>query len=261
MIDIHSHILPGVDDGAKTMEEAVEIVEIASACGVTTIVATPHFMGLPADDYLSKIQKSADTLIKNISEKKICVDLIVGAEVLLFPELPEIVADYPELTIGRQKKYLLFEFPFDQIPPYVDTVLFQLLAKGITPIIAHPERHFVLQRKPQLVIDLIHKGVLTQCNTGSLLGKFGKSAQKSLLKLLDLEAVHAFASDTHSVPSRGVCSLAAGRKALEKRVGEDKTIEMMQTNPGKIIRGKSFSIALPEKRKKRLFFGLFGVKT
>ena len=227
MIDVHTHILPMIDDGSKTFDESIKIVEKAARSGIKVIVATPHILEPPSSDLYEKILRAARELEDEIVKRKINITLILGAEFFIFHDLPEYIETHKELIIQyKKKKYILLELPVHQIPIYTEAVIFNLLLSRVIPIIAHPERNLEIQQKPEKLKDLIQKGALTQLNAGSLTGVYGRKVKKTAKILLKKNLIHIMGSDIHSF-SDGTYPLIKGIDAAEKIIGREKSEQLV----------------------------------
>ena len=254
MIDMHCHILPGVDDGIQSLNDAVAVAKLASQGGIDTICASPHFPYRKMSDSFSDLVAAHRLLQNQIQQDAIPIRLLLWAEMLITPELPEQLKSNPQIAIGGKKRYFLMELPFGELPIYTESVIFQLMAAGYTPVIAHPERQFNIQKNPQLLYDLIAKGVLTQCNIGSLSARYGRASQKCVRTLIAAQAAHIFASDLHAVPSKQVHPLSEGFDQLKDLAGEQQALNMVKGVPAQIIAGENISVATPKQPKKRSWF-------
>lgn len=239
MIDIHTHILPGIDDGPKTLEEAIEIARQASDEGVKVIVATPHVLEVPSEKDWQRVTDTFNCLRRTILSQKINIDIVLGAELFISPNFPKAVKQNKALTINSGNKYVLLELPMQEIPFFTEQCIFEFLAQGIVPIIAHPERCLEVQKNTVRIHTLVKKGALTQINAGSLMGRYGKSVQKTAKTLFARNLIHLIGSDTHSV-SNGSYALSQVVKLAEKVVGRKRVEEMLTSIPKKIICGEEF---------------------
>lgn len=237
MIDIHTHILPDVDDGPQTVEEAIEIARQASEEGVKVIVATPHIIEVPSEREWLKITETFHCLREILNLQKIDIDIILGAELFVSLSFPKAIKQNKALTINGRNKYVLLEFPMQEIPSFTEQCMYEFLIQGIVPIIAHPERCLEIQENNSRVHDLVKRGALTQMNAGSLLGRYGKKAKKTAQDLLAKNLIHIIGSDTHSV-SNGSYILSQGVKMASKVIGKARANELIRLIPEKIIRGE-----------------------
>jgi protein-tyrosine phosphatase len=239
MIDIHSHILPGVDDGARSIEESIKILQKAADAGVTTIVATPHVLEVPSGNDWQRVRDAFNRVKQKIVQENIYIEIILGAELFISPELPQSIEENRELCINNGS-YVLLELPMLEIPPFTMQTIFELLIKGIQPIIAHPERYFEIQKDDTKLSKLIKRGVLTQLNCGSLLGRYGKRVQKTARILLKHNLIHMIASDIHSIPD-GSYPLSQGVNRAAGLIGTRKARQMVTSIPARVIRGEEIA--------------------
>lgn len=248
MIDIHCHILPDIDDGAKDMVEAVEMARIAYKEGITQIVATPHY--IEDGEYLSEgIDEKVKKLNSILKEKEIDLEILAGNEVYITPNMVSLIENKHINTIN-DTKYLLIEFPFFDIPNYTEDIIFELKLRGLTPIIAHPERNKAISENLNMLIKYIDMGALCQINSGSITGKFGKETMETALDLVKHDMIHVVASDGHSMRGRK----PSLKRAYEKVIGlygEEKAKELFYANTQKIIEGKEIDITLPKGIEKK----------
>lgn len=256
MIDLHCHILPGLDDGAQSMEEALEMARMAVQDGMTDIVATPHtYNGL----YLNRavdILKAVDDLQQALDRESIPLRIHPGAEVHVHAECIEHILSSEILTICNGRKYLLLELPFHHIPRFTDDLLYELKIQEIIPIIAHPERNAVLCERPNILVNWIQEGALAQLTAGSLLGHLGERAKSVAEYMVEHGLVHVIASDAHNTRRRRP-ELRAAYLALAEKFSPELA-ECFKENARIILRGESLQIespiARPKKKKKWLFF-------
>ena len=258
MIDIHSHILPGIDDGAQDLDEAVKMARDAASDGIDIVVATPHIRdGIEARDS-TKRQEAISILNRRLAAEGIPLDILDGAEAFIDLDLPERVRDGSIPTLGKTGKYVLIELPFLEIPPYAGEVVFRVLSYGFIPIIAHPERNAQVARDPNEFYKLARQGAMGQANAGSLTGRFGPEARKTALRLLANNMVQVIGSDAHS-PEGRPCRLQEAVRAAAEVVGEDLARKMVTTVPELILAGREIEWEEPrpfELRRRRFF--IFG---
>lgn len=257
MIDLHTHILPGVDDGARDLTIALDMGRFAVDGGITTIAATPHFYEIPQ---WSLVKEKVAELQREFINAQIEVKLIAGAELMMDMSILELEPkDIP--TYGDQGKFCLIEFPLQQVPIYAEQVLFDLQTKGITPIIAHPERYGAVVADPNVVLTWLRQGSLIQMNTGSILGRFGSSVQETAEIMLASNMVQLVSSDAHGSERRRI-NLYETVDALEDILGQDRAKDLLETNPRNILDGKFELKDEPREyqRKRRFFFPRFMAK-
>ena len=195
--DIHSHLLPGLDDGVKSFEEAEAIINQFLSLGYTKLITTPHVMSDAYRNTSEMILARLAELTDYLDKKKINIKIEAAAEYYLDEELVKNVEqDQPLLTFGQ--KYVLFETNFMTEPLQLKEFIFLLSTKGYTPVLAHPERYIFLQNDFNKIEDLLDRGVLLQINTSSLTGYYSIPAKRTAQKLIDKGWVHLLGSDCHS---------------------------------------------------------------
>lgn len=258
MIDIHTHILPGLDDGAESLEEALAMARMAAADGIETLFATPHVIPGSYGSSSEGILKAAGELQTFLEENDISIRILPGAEYYIGPELPEMCAGGKALFLNNKKKYLLVEFPALQVPPYTEQVFYDLRLQGIIPVIAHPERNREFAGKPVLLYNLISKGALVQITSGSLTGLFGKSVSQTAREFVSRGWAHFIASDAHSSRGRAPV-LGSAFKAASSIIGEEAAKSLVYENPLRVVDGEDVltgTIREPESPRgiKKLFF-------
>jgi protein-tyrosine phosphatase len=265
MIDIHSHILPGLDDGAKSVEETLKMVSQLQEAGFNTLLATPHV--IEGKDFLSpeEILAATEQVRERVSEAGISVEILPGAENYIFPETAKWAREGRLLTLGNTGKYLLVELPMLQIPQYTDRVFFELQINGMTPVLAHPERYRGLVEEPERLIDWANKGILFQVDLRSLSGNYGPEARGLAEIMLHSNLIHFIGSDAHHV-SRRESTYAEAHQMVKEIVGEIRFQEVTLTNPQAILEGKAIqgdrNYVLNKsyvKRKKSRFWSFFRI--
>lgn len=240
MIDIHSHILPGIDDGSPDIEESIEMAMIAADSGVKYLVATPH-CNIPGlfDNYLDeRLMEAFMELRRVVNEEKIPIQILAGMEVFATPNLPELFRKKKIFSLNGTK-YFLVEFAFDEDPRFCDAVLRDCRSLGYIPVIAHPERYYSVQEYPEIVFEWRMQGYGIQINKGSVLGRFGRSAKKTVDKLLRHQLVSCVASDAHSSYQR-TPHMGEVLEYLLDEYGPEYTNLLLEENPQRILKGKSF---------------------
>lgn len=235
MIDIHAHILPGVDDGPRTWDDALAIIEMAAEDGIRGIVSTSHMheAGPYKNNRTILLEKLAE-LKEKVADAEMPVELYAGGEVHLMPSTATWVANKEALTYCDAGRYILIELPTMEIPSFTKQVLFDLQVQGLIPIIAHPERNRAVMRNPERLFSLIARGALVQITAGSLVSNPFAETTEILLKH---DAVHFVATDTHGVRRRPPV-LSMYEEHLCDIIGEEKTKQILWKNPRFIIEGK-----------------------
>ncbi len=244
MIDLHNHILYGQDDGAETLEESIRMCRISSQDGVRTIVATPHILpGIYENDrsmILAKVRELSTALVHSelrTPNSELSLTILPGADVHFSSDLLERLERKEVVTVNDQGRYLMVEFESQGIPYMAEEALFQMLTKGIVPIISHPERNMEIAQRPQRYYEMIRMGCLGQVTAMSLTGEFGPEIKRSAEKLLAKRLIHIIASDAHS-PDRRPPIRSPGVKAAEKIVGKEEARKMVTEYPKALIEGR-----------------------
>lgn len=252
MIDLHNHLLPGVDDGAATLADSVDIARVARADGITAIVATPHRNPWSYRADRADAEGRLAEVAAACAEAGIDLQLFLGGESYVAPDLPEQVRSGLALTINAGH-YLLVEWPYDQYPPYSEPVLFELQVRGLHPVMAHAERYRIVQREPARLAALIERGLVVQVTAGSLLGEAGPAVQRTAESLLEQNLAHLLATDSHSVAHRPpVLSLA--RERARALVGDERAWALVRDVPAAILEDRPLSLPAPAPRKPRAFW-------
>lgn len=240
MIDFHTHILPCIDDGAKSMSESIHILKEAKEVGFETIVLTSHYM---EGYYEANVKKRIEvfTSIKNMmKENEININIVLGNEIYFRDNISELIKDGHASTIG-DTKYILFELPFNIKPINLYDCLYNILQNGFVPILAHPERYSFVQQNPNMINDLIKTGVLIQANFGSFIGQYGKRAQSIVKKLLKNNMIHFLGTDVHRENSI-YKKIPYIIDKLNKFIGQEKLEELTNINPKLVLENKTIEI-------------------
>ena len=235
MIDIHSHILPDLDDGARDFDEAVKLLEIAASDGIEAIVATPHIRdGLYPNNLRSITEKTAE--LREVVAGKVDIEIYTGAEVHISTNIVERVKARTIPTIN-DKGYMLLELPEFVLPPRTEDLIFDLKLAGITPIIVHPERYGWIRKDRRHLERFVEIGAHLQITGSSLTGGFGKGAREIAKALLKDGLVSVIASDAHS-PGHRPPKLRAAQEVAAKIIGVDASMKLVRENPEKILKGE-----------------------
>ena len=267
MIDLHSHIIPAVDDGCKDEAMCLAMLRKAAASGTTALFATSHVLGAGEQPRWEVLQSGAERLRALCKDNELKLDIYSGAEVFMDWELLEELAVNGSYCLngeafGRQAvTYILVELPMHFIPQYADEFWYELRLKGVTPILAHPERYPELMAQEKRLLAWRKEGLLLQCNAGSFAGRFGAGAEKAAKLLLKNHLVDFLGSDAHRDVGRDT-DMRAGASVIREIAGEEELQRIAVENPEKLIRGEAIEIAKLEKlerEKKQGFWGrLFG---
>lgn len=253
MIDLHMHILPGMDDGPKDMAESLEMCRLAAQDGTRVVCATPHMFNGVYEVSRERILAGVQELRARIAEEKIDLEIVPGAEVYVHMELCQFLDKGLVLTPGDSGRYLLLELPSDILPPMLDRYLFTIQLAGVTPILAHPERNFEIQTDPSVLVQTVTSGSLLQITAGSLFGDFGSRAHKCAHKLLKMGMAHLVGSDAHHALGR-IPGLEKSYRLVKRTLGKREAESVFYNRPSRILIGQR--IEVPEIKTKQ-GIGLF----
>jgi protein-tyrosine phosphatase len=233
MVDIHCHILPGLDDGADSPKESLQMAEMAIADGITHVVGTPHANNeFRFDPEL--IRRRRDELQEKVGDR---LKLATGCDFhLSYENLQDIRTNPAKYTIN-QKTYLLVEFADFAIPPNIDDTLHHLQLLGLSPIITHPERNPLIRSQPERLRRWLRQGCYVQVTAQSLLGTFGEGTKRQVEEWLDRQIIHFFASDAHNLTKRPL-RLREAYQAVAARRGETVAQALFQDNPLAAFEGR-----------------------
>jgi protein-tyrosine phosphatase len=254
MIDLHTHVLPGLDDGAATLDESLAMARIATADGVSVLAATPH-LDPESGDARPDDSALLGELHRAIASAGMSIEIVRGCEAYLSTRLPEMVAAGSVPTLNGSR-YLLVEWPLQSVAAFGDNVVFSLQLRGITPIFAHAERCVMVQRDVAAVASLVDRGVLVQVNAGSLQGSFGPAAKRTAEVLLRRNLVHILASDAHSPHDRPPILSDAVRR-VAAIVGEPAAAAMVTTNPRAVLEDRTVDVNRPVEQRTRPFWAVW----
>lgn len=245
MIDIHSHLIPGVDDGSQSLEESLSLLKQAEQDGITELITTPHFMKN------GEFRTKAPELVQRFNELKQAykgpIRLHLGNELYIHPDLPELLEKGEVLTLGESET-ILVEFPFRDYKDEYDEILYELSLK-YRIIIAHPERYNFVQEDPNFCLRWLDEGYLLQVNQNSL---FKKETNKTLIPMIEHGYVSFMASDAHN--EHRPCVLSEAREFLAEEFGEQFAVQLTKENPEKILKNEPIVQEYREIKKKKKHF-------
>jgi len=244
MIDLHSHILPNIDDGARSIEETSEMLKEAEEAGFEAIVATSHYSKYFQTETPER-ELWVNIIYKKMQEQDIKTELYLGNEIYLTENTMKVLEEGKASTIN-DTSYVLIEFPLDKEPLELYEVIYEMIQNKLVPILAHPERYSYVQQDPELVYDLIQKGVLMQANYGSIIGMYGKKAQITVKKLLENNMIHFLGTDCHK-QNEIYPKIPKIMKELRKIIGETKLEQLTTINPSLVLKNKRIDIEEPNK--------------
>jgi protein-tyrosine phosphatase len=231
MIDIHSHILPGIDDGAKSWEVAEQMCRMAMEDGITHIVCSPH-----ANDEFSYDRSKHEHLLTELRTRVPQLEFSLGCDFHLSFDNIRALLESPQQFLIANGPYLLVEFSDYAIPPSLIEALGRMRESGIIPVITHPERNAVLQRNLKLVNEFVAAGYVIQVTADSLTGRWGPTASKCAEQLLDAAQVHVLATDAHDTRSRPPV-LSKAREWVAATFGQALADSLTAANPASIVAG------------------------
>lgn len=257
MIDLHCHILPGIDDGPADIGESLDMARQAVLDGIHTVVATPHShngMYVNANDDICRHVREINRFLKDSA-----VELVVlsGAEEHIRPEMGHAGTPDHICTINNNGRYVLVEFPFSTVPHGAREMLYRMKQRGLTPVLAHPERNAAIQNNIEILYPFIGSGCLIQITAMSLTGDLGEPARLCAYRMVELRLAHVIASDAHSAGNRRP-ELSSAVAVAENLLGSRQEAEnMVNQTPRAIISGQALNLQDPIKprKKKRWFFG------
>jgi protein-tyrosine phosphatase len=244
MIDFHAHLLPGLDDGVSTLDEALAVSRTLSEQGVEGVVVTPHVMAGGYSNSRERILDSVAELRRSLDLEGIPLRLYPGSEVYLSPEIPEWYARGDLVTVNDGGAYLLIELPYQEYPPDTPWVIDELLRLGVRTIIAHPERNGTLARRPELLSALVRRSALGQVNAGSLMGLYGRAEKRVARAFVRRRLVHLLGSDLHSGGRRSRLMSAAWEQFCALVPREERQLYSEEL-PELVLRGDDARCPLP----------------
>lgn len=241
MIDIHSHILPNIDDGSRSLDESFTMLKMACDNGVTTQVLTPHIHLGKFNNTKPQIESAFEVFREQVNEQNIPIKLLLGAELRIGPEVMQLAAKdaIPCLGEVNGKKTFLLEFPRQDIPMGSDNLVKWLMSKNYLPIIVHPERNTTFLRNRNKLQTFIDLGCPLQLTASSLTGKFGADVQKMSEELLQEDKIAAIASDCHNLKGRGP-DLQSGFDLATELIGLDKASLLVKETPTNLTTNNKF---------------------
>jgi len=244
VIDLHCHILPGLDDGAESWEQSLQMARIAAEDGISGIVCTPHCSpGFPENKRAS-ILASVKEFRTRLRREGIRIEVYPGSELAIHFALPEKIEAGEFLSINDNRTFALVEMPYEVIPPNLDKLFWMMQVKGVTPILAHPERNLLVLKRPLLLEKWIEAGVLVQITGSSLVGFFGSSIRDFSTELVRRRMVHFVATDSHSSGQRRPV-LSKAREIVSSIVGPEEAREIFVEHPSRVLRGEFPAIREP----------------
>lgn len=257
MIDLHCHLLPGVDDGSKGLDISLRLAQEAVENGITHALLTPHHMNGVFMNHRSDVIERTTQFQAQLKERGIELIVFPGQEVRINGDLLTALDENDILFADESEQYLMLEFPDDDVPAYTTDMIYKLQQRGIIPVIVHPERNTRIMKHPDILFKLLEKGCLSQITASSYVGTFGKKVQLFSQQLIATGQGYVFASDAHDLPGRKYEMRQAFDK-LRMEFGNNLANEF-EENAKAIINGDVVAAhqiqLVKDKKKKR--FGLF----
>jgi protein-tyrosine phosphatase len=240
VIDVHCHYLPQVDDGAQTFDESLALLRLAWADGVTKVVLTPHLFAGRWENTRSSLQPKFRALCDRVRSENIPLELFLGGEVRLQPELLQLVSndDIPYIGGWSGFKVLLLELEDGRIPVGAINGVRYLKRQGVLPMLAHPERNKAVMDDWRVLQPFLAEGCLLQLTAASVVGDFGRRAEAASRKLLELGWPTLVASDAHNLIHRPPL-MSRARALLSARYGEATARELTELAPGRIVAARA----------------------
>ncbi len=265
MIDIHSHILPELDDGAADMDTALAMARIAEEDGITGMIATPHvFREKIAEDNLHQIKPALERFKEALLEQGIHLEMYPGAEVHISHNLTRKIQIHRRELVLNHGRYVFLEFPQAHVFAGVKNLFFDLMTDGLMPVIAHPERNRVFRHNHRLLFELIEMGALAQINQGSLFGLYGESAQDAARSFIEMKFVHFLATDSHNTKASAP-RLTGAVQEVEILAGKEEARALVEDNPRAVIEDQEIPFhpppENPDQKKKSFFIKLPFIKS
>ena len=247
MIDFHSHILPNIDDGSKSVEETFELLKEAKQAGFDEIISTSHYMEEYYEVNVAEREAWVDAISKNMHRVDLDLKLYLGSEIYITDNIVKLLEEGKASSINNSN-YVLFELPLNSKPMNLYDVVYEMLENRIVPVLAHPERYLFVQKEPEIIYELIQKGVLMQANYGSILGRYGEKAALIVQKLLENNMIHFLGSDVHKTNTI-YPQVPEALRIIKIIVGEDKLRELTEINPKLVLQNKAIEIDEPKNFK------------
>lgn len=245
MIDFHTHILPNIDDGSRDIEETFNLIEEAEKAGFDKLVLTPHYMEGYYETDVAEREVWLDAISKNLFIKEYKGELYLGNEIYMSTNLISLLENAKASTINNTS-YVLFELPLNAEPLNLYDVIYEMQQYKIVPVLAHPERYSFIRKEPELLYDLAQKGVLMQCNFGSIIGQYGNSVKMFVKKMFENNYVHFLGSDVHR-QNTIYKKIPECLMEIEKIIGEEKLKQITTINPALALANKRIDVDTPMK--------------
>ncbi len=243
MIDFHSHILPNVDDGARSVEETFKLIDEAEKAGFDTIISTSHYIEGYYESDVEQRMQLIEAINRKLEEGNHNIKIHLGNEIYLSENIISLLKEGKATPVDGTC-YVLFEMPLDSKPMFIYDAVYEMLQNKLKPILAHPERYSYVEKEPEIIYDLIEKGVLMQMNYGSIIGQYHEKSKIIAKKFLENNMIHFLGSDVHrqgTIYTRIPEILGIIRNI----VGDEKLEELTTINPELVLKNKAIDIDTP----------------
>ena len=252
LVDIHCHILPGIDDGSKDWETSIKLARDAVKDGITHAVCTPHTLNGKYLNHKDDVIRLTENFQDMLDEAKIPLTVFPGQEVRISGDLPDALDNDDILFLDEEGQYMLLEFPSDDVPTYAKDMIFSIQQRGITPIVVHPERNSRILKAPHILQVLIEQGCLVQITASSYVGTFGQKIEEMSRRFIEAGQCACFASDAHDLPKRQY-EYSAALKKLSNEFGSGRAQEF-EDNARAIVNGDNVQLNWRPLKKKKKFW-------
>jgi protein-tyrosine phosphatase len=250
-VDIHCHLLPGLDDGAAALDDALAMAEMAVSDGIATIVATPHQLGNHSQNSGAMILDAVVRFQAVLDSRRIPLRVLPGADVRIEPELVRKIRIGEVVTLANRRRHVLLELPHEVYLP-LDRLLAELHAAELTGILSHPERNHGILMQPGVLRPLVERGCLLQITAGSLTGVFGSQSQRLSDSLIEQGLAHFVSTDAHGIHSRPP-KLKQAFQRITDLAGVEMALELCCRNPARVAAGQVVSANGPRASKSHWF--------
>ncbi len=257
MIDIHSHILPGLDDGPQEMKDAVAMARLAVKGGIRKMICTPHWHPAVWPNTKNPILNATARFRKALADARVPLEVFPGCELSLEPGLEEKLDEGALLTLNDGRRWVLLELPVEILPQGLEDYFWRIQSRGYRIVLAHVERHPVAAAEPERLYDWVQMGVTAQITASSLLGRLGPEIVEVCINLLEHRLVHFIASDTHG-PRRRRPMLAPAVRAAAEILGKETARRLVHTHPQAVLNGRGLDLdeyaPVPIRKRRKSFW-------
>ncbi|WP_026572821.1 tyrosine-protein phosphatase [Bacillus sp. UNC438CL73TsuS30] len=254
MVDLHCHILPGIDDGAKDLSESIKMAKKAVQQGIHIIVATPHHLTSRYENPKKQILQNVEQLNQALKLENINLTVLPGQETRIYGEMLEGY-EHGEILPINNTQYVLVEFSSGHVPRYTERLFYDLQLKGLVPVIVHPERNQEIIEQPEILYQLVKKGALSQVTASSISGDFGKKIKNFSLQLIEANLTHFIASDAHNMVNR-TFKVREAFDLVQAKYGNDM-VYLFEDNAEIAIEGQHVYKEVPGRIKRKKLFKIF----